>query len=66
MNEPKRKTSLGQSRPPAGNVPEELARALDESTDDLRHDRTSEIAPFLDEMEAELEAHLARQRRKKA
>lgn len=44
-------------------VPEALARALDASAEDLRDGRIlDDFDGFIDEMEAELEAHLARER----
>jgi hypothetical protein len=44
-------------------VPEALARALDASAEDLREGRIlDDFDSFIDEMEAELEAHLARER----
>ena len=42
----------------ADAVPEELAQALDASTDDLRHDRTEDLGDFLKRIEAKLDAHL--------
>jgi len=41
-------------------LPEVMARALDASEDDLRHDRTEDVRAFVKRMEAQLAAHLAR------
>ena len=41
-------------------VPEEFARALDASAEDVRNDRTADLGDFLKRMEAKLEAHRAR------
>ena len=41
------------------DVPDEIARALDASAEDLRVGRTEEIGTFLAEMRARLKAHLA-------
>jgi hypothetical protein len=46
-------------------VPKEIARALDASAEDLRHDRTEDLRDFVKRMEAELEAHLAQRNSKK-
>jgi len=43
-------------------VPEEIARALDASAEDIKHGRIVDIDDSLKEMEAELEAHLAKKR----
>ena len=45
---------------PDDAVPEELARALDASAEDVRNDRTLDIGDFLKSMGAKLEAHRAR------
>ena len=41
------------------DVPEDLARALDESADNLLHDRTEDIGEFLKRMRAKIDAHRA-------
>ena len=46
-----------------GGVPEELVRALDESLDDLEHDRTSDMGEFLDRMQAKIDAAIAADRK---
>lgn len=49
-------------RPPAAgdDLPEDIVRALNGSADDLETGRIVELDKSLKEMEAELEAHLAR------
>lgn len=51
-------------RQPASDdaVPEVIARALDASAEDLKNCRIVDIDDMLTEMEAELEAHLAKTR----
>lgn len=41
------------------DVPEELAKALDESLDDLKHNRTSDMEKFLERMQAKIDAAIA-------
>lgn len=43
-----------------GDLPAELVRALEGSAEDLRLGRIVSLDGFIEEMEAELEAHLAR------
>jgi len=40
-------------------VPDDIARALDASSEDVRLDRTADIGDFLRNMDARLEAHRA-------
>ena len=54
------KTTRSQKPTSDDELPEEIARALDESADDLLHDRTEDIGEFLKRMKAELRAHIAR------
>jgi hypothetical protein len=51
-----------RGRRPASDetVPDEFARALDASAEDLRHDRTEDLGDFLKRMRAKLDAHLTR------
>lgn len=49
-------------RQPAEDVPEDIARALDASAEDLKHGRIVSLDDTLSEMEAELETHLARKK----
>lgn len=41
-------------------VPEEIARALDASAEDVRNDRTADLGDFLKSMEAKLKAYRVR------
>jgi len=58
-----------QKRPPRprqaadAEIPEAVVCSLDASASDLREGRIVEFDSFIDEMEAELEAHLAQKRR---
>ncbi len=54
-----RRTMFGR-QPASDEVPEDIARALDASADDVRNDRTVDIGDFLEEMRVKLEAHRAR------
>jgi hypothetical protein len=56
-----RRAAFGR-QPTSEDVPEELARALDASAEDLKHDRIVSLDDMLTEMGAELEAHLAPKR----
>lgn len=49
-------------QPTSEDVPEDIVRALDASAEDLKHNRIVSLDDMLTEMEAELEAHLARKR----
>jgi len=57
-----------QKRPPRpqrnadGEIPEAVTSALDASAVDLRDGRIVDFDSFIDEMDAELEAHLAEKR----
>jgi hypothetical protein len=43
----------------ARGVPDELARALDESVEDLKHNRTSDIGDFLERMQRKIDQAMA-------
>lgn len=43
----------------ARGVPDELARGLDESVEDLKHDRTSDIGDFLERMQRKIDHAMA-------
>jgi len=49
-------------QPASEEVPEEIARALNASAEDLKHGRIVNLDDTLKEMDAELEAHLAQKR----
>lgn len=55
-----RRATFGHQPTPDDAVPEEIARALDASAEDVRNDRTVDIGNFLQTMRAKLEAHRAR------
>jgi hypothetical protein len=53
--------TLSRRRPAsAETVPDDIARALDASVEDLRHDRIKDIGDFLRRTQGKLDAHLAR------
>jgi hypothetical protein len=54
-----RRGPAGQRAASDDTVPEEIARALDASAEDMRENRTEDIGDFLQRMEARLESHLA-------
>ena len=56
-----RKVGLDQPAASGEELPDDIARALDASADDLEHGRIVDLDETLREMEAELEAHLTRQ-----
>ena len=55
-----RRAAFGRQPASDDAVPEEIARALDASAEDVRNDRTVDIGEFLKSMQAKLEAHRAR------
>jgi hypothetical protein len=46
----------GPTRAPHDSVPSELARQVEETLDDLRHDRTEDTGGFLERMRAKIAA----------
>jgi len=57
-----RRATFGRQPASDDAVPEDIARALDASSEDLKHGRIVNLDDSLKEMEAELEAHLAQKR----
>jgi hypothetical protein len=55
-----RRTNARQGNASPSEVPENIGRALDQSADDLRHDRIEDSADFLRRMRARIEAYFQR------
>jgi len=58
LGDPKTATSRSHGDKPS--VPEEMAKALDASSKDIRHGRTEDIGEFVKDRRAKLKAHLDR------
>jgi hypothetical protein len=54
-----RRAMFGRQPTSHDAVPEDIARALDASAEDVRNDRTEDLRDFVKRKKAELEAHLA-------
>lgn len=52
--------SAQRPAPAEADVPRHIVEALDQSADDLRHDRVEDSAAFLDRMQARIDAYKAR------
>ncbi len=52
--------SVQRSSSVEADVPRHIAEALDQSADDLRHDRVEDSADFLDRMQSRINAYKAR------
>jgi hypothetical protein len=55
-----RRTSVRPENTPSSGIPENVGRALEQSADDLRHDRLEDSADFLRRMRARIEAYFQR------
>jgi hypothetical protein len=55
-----RRTSVQRGNASSSEIPENVGRALDQSADDLRHDRIEDSVDFLKRMRARIEAYFQR------